>query len=404
MITDPTILFLISSEGYFGVENMLVNLGVALSRQSCRCVVGVFRDARAPHTEIGERASARGLTVEIVPCSGRFDRQAVAGIRKLLDKYQVDVLHTHGYKADIYGGMAAWGRELGLVATCHNWPHPSRSMRAYAALDRLVLRSFDRVVVVSDAVGAILRHSGMSERKLRTIANGVEVERFQGTQPSLKSSSSTFSLVGFVGRLVPGKGADVLLRAAPRVLSRYPNSRFVLVGDGPARRELESLASQLGVTDRVLFAGVREDMPQVYRSFDLLVLPSFCEAMPMCVLEAMAAGKPVIATRVGAVPKLIEDDETGILIEPGDVAGLSAAILNLLEDPQRAHRLGKSGQTRATEQFSDHAMACEYVHLYSEVTNSGEGRKKRPHPSTNECDSPSRSTRKIAPSTDFNTN
>jgi len=402
--SDPTILFLISSEGYFGVENMLVNLGVALLRQGYRCLVGVFCDARFPHTEIGERASKRGLEVEIVPCSGRFDWRAVAGVRKLLDKHQVDVLHTHGYKADIYGGLAAWGRRLGLVATCHNWPHPSRSMRAYAALDRLVLRTFDRVVVVSDAVGAILRHSGMSEGKLRTIANGVEVERFQGAQPSLKSSSSTFSVVGFVGRLVPGKGADVLLRAAPRVLSRYPNSRFMLVGDGPARQELESLASQLGVTDRVLFAGVREDMPQVYGSFDLLVLPSLCEAMPMCVLEAMAAGKPVIATRVGAVPKLIEDDKTGMLIEPGDVAGLSAAILKLLEAPERAQRLGKNGQARATEQFSADAMAREYAHLYAEVTKNGDGRKKKPHPSTNEGNSPSPSTRKIAPSTDFNTN
>lgn len=404
MITDPTILFLISSEGYFGVENMLVNLGVALSRQECRCVVGVFCDARFPHTEIGERASARGLEVEIVPCSGRFDWRAVAGIRKLLDKHQVDVLHTHGYKADIYGGMASWGRRLGLVATCHNWPHSSRSMRAYAALDRLVLRTFDRVVVVSDTVGAILRYSGISDRKLRTIANGVEVERFQYAQPSLKSSSSTLSVVGFVGRLVPGKGADVLLRAAPRVLNRYPNSRFVLVGDGPARQELESLASQLGVTDRVLFAGVREDMPQVYRSFDLLVLPSFCEAMPMCVLEAMAAGKPVIATRVGAVPRLIEEDKTGMLIELGDVAGLSAAILNLLEAPERAQRLGKNGQLRAAEHFSADAMACEYAQLYSEVSKRRDGREKKPHPSTDGGNTPSRSTREIAASRDFNTN
>jgi glycosyltransferase involved in cell wall biosynthesis len=254
-------------------------------------------------------------------------------------------------------------------------------MRAYAVLDRLFLRSFDRVVVLSETVAGILRRSGLPERKLLTIANGVDVERFQDAQPSLRNGSGATreSVVGFVGRLVPGHGADVLLRAAPRVLRRRPNCRFVLVGDGPSRPELESLATQLGLADRVVFTGVRDDMPQVYASIDLLVLPSLCEAMPMCVLEAMAAGKPVIATRVGAVPQLIDQDQTGILIEPADVAGLSASILNLLEDPGRARQLGEKGRARTIEQFSADSMARRYLQLYSEVTGTCARSKKSKH-------------------------
>jgi len=137
------------------------------------------------------------------------------------------------------------------------------------------------------------------------------------------------------------------------------------------------LAVRLGVADRVLFAGLREDMPQVYASIDLLVLPSLCEAMPMCVLEAMAAGKPVIATRVGAVPQLIDRDETGVLIEPGDVAGLSSAVLQLLENPERARCLGAKGRARTIERFSADSMARQYLQLYSEITNTREQRKKR---------------------------
>jgi glycosyltransferase involved in cell wall biosynthesis len=377
--THPTVLLLISSEGYFGVENMLVNLAVALSKHGCRCVVAVFCDARFNHTEVGDQARARGLSVEIVNCSGRYDWRAVAAMRTLMNKYRVDVLHTHGYKADLYGCAAAWGRGVGLVATCHNWPHPSRKMQAYAVLDRLFLRTFDRVVVLSETVSGTLRRSGLPQRKLQTIANGVEVERFREARPSLKNGSCTAneSIVGFVGRLVPGKGVDILLRAAPRIFSRHPNSRFVLVGDGPCRQQLQSLAAHLGIADRVLFAGMREDMPQVYASIDLLVLPSLCEAMPMCILEAMAAGKPVIATRVGAVPQLIDQDQTGVLIEPGDVMGLSVAVLKLLENPERARQLGENGRARTIEQFSADSMARRYLQLYSEVANTCEGSKKR---------------------------
>ena len=379
--SDPTVLLLISSEGYFGVENMLVNLGVALSRMGCRCVVGVFCDARFPHAEVGDRARARGLAVEIVPCAARFDWRAAARIRRLVEEHKVDLLHTHGYKADLYGRAAAWNHRVGLVATCHNWPHPSWSMQAYAVLDRLFLRTFDSVVVLSEKVAELLRRAGIQEGKLVTISNGVEIERFRDAQPTLKDDPflQRESVIGFVGRLVPGKGVDILLRAAQKVLSRCPNTRFMLVGDGPSRQELESLASQLGIQDRVVFAGVRREMPEIYASLDLLVLPSLCEAMPMCVLEAMAAGKPVIATRVGSIPQLVEPGQTGELVEPGGVQELSAAIVRLLEAPQRARQLGANGQARAAAQFSADAMAGRYLELYREVVNARDGSKRRNH-------------------------
>jgi glycosyltransferase involved in cell wall biosynthesis len=357
---------------------MLVNLGVALSKLGCRCVVGVFCDSRFSHTEVGDRARAQGLTVEIVPCVGRCDWRAAAHIRKLLGEYNVDVLHTHGYKADLYACAAAWPRRVALVATCHNWPSRSWSMRAYAALDRLAMRTFDRVVVISEPLAEILQRSGIQVAKLEMIANGVESARFREAQPTLRDEVVLGEelLVGFVGRLAPEKGGEILLRAAQQVLRTRPRTKFVLVGDGPSRQAWELLASQLGIYDRVVFAGVREDMPGVYASFQVVVLPSLCEAMPMCVLEAMAAGKPVIATRVGAVPKLVDQDQTGVLVEPGDVDGLSAAIIQILDDPGWAHRLGENGRARATEHFSADSMARRYVELYREVVDIREGSAK----------------------------
>ena len=364
-----TVLFLISSEGLYGMENMLLTLARNLSELGVKCVVGVLRDARFPHVEVGVQARKLGLAVEIIPCKGRWSWSAVRHIRNLVLKHNVDVMHPHGYKADIYAYAAAWPNRVALLATSHNWPSRLLSMRAYAAIDRLVLRRFDKVIVVSDVVAQILRRWGVSSKKLFMIFNGVDIERFRSTTPTLRNEvmNDGHFLVGFVGRLVSDKGGAFLLRAAPRVLSAFPTTTFVLVGEGPARSEWEALAVQLGIAKHVVFAGVRDDMPEVYASLDLVVLPSLIESMPMCLLEAMAAGRPVIATRVGAIPKFITSKHTGWLIEPGDVNGLAAAICHLLSNPELASQLGEKGREYISQHFSATSMAKNYMQAYGQV-------------------------------------
>ncbi len=364
-----TILFLISSEGYYGVENMLVALAMQLSRQGCRCVVGVFCNSHSPHTEVAEQAERQGLTVEIIACNGRWDWSAVTQIRSLLAKHDVHVLHAHGYKADLYALAAASRNRVPLLATSHNWPSKLLSMRAYAILDRLALRAFDKVIVVSDAVADILRRSGMAAKKVAMIPNGVDLDRFRSAVPKLRNEIGLAHnpVVGFVGRLVPDKGGALLVRAAQHVLTIHPNTTFVLVGEGPAHQEWKALAAELGIDKQVIFVGARDDMPEVYASFDMVVLPSLIEALPMCLLEAMAAGKPVIATRVGAVPGLVVDAQTGLLLEPGDVSALAQAILRLLENPDMACQLGENGRAHVARHFSAEVMAKSYIEMYEHV-------------------------------------
>jgi glycosyltransferase involved in cell wall biosynthesis len=364
-----TILSLISSEGYYGAENMLVALARNLSLLGCRSIVGVFCDSRFHHTEVGEQARRQGLAVEIVRCNGRWDWNTVAEIRKLLVKHNVDLLHPHGYKSDLYSYAAAWPNRVALLATSHNWPSKLLSMRVYAAIDRVILRRFDKVIVVSEVVSDILRRSGVAPDKVSTISNGVDIERFSRAKPTLRNEIAPegHSLVGFVGRLVTDKGGELLLRAAKYVLAVHPKTTFVFVGEGPSRKEWETLAAQLGIGLQVIFAGVRDDMPGVYASLDMVVLPSLIESMPMCLLEALAAGKPVIATRVGAIPKLIISEQTGLLIDPADVNELSAAICRLLTDPELACRLGESGRSHVSQEFSAQAMAKSYLAQYDQV-------------------------------------
>ena len=171
-------------------------------------------------------------------------------------------------------------------------------------------------------------------------------------------------MIGFVGRLVPGKGGEILLDAAQKVTAVHPDATFVFVGEGPLRSEWEAIARRLGIAEKVIFTGVRNDMPGVYASFDMVVLPSFDEAMPMCVIEGMAAGKPVIATPVGATPELVLPGTTGLLVEPGDTSGLAAAILKLLANPEQTRQLGARAAQHVERRFSAAAMAQKYIDLY----------------------------------------
>jgi glycosyltransferase involved in cell wall biosynthesis len=366
------VLHLISSEGHYGAENMLIALARNLSQLGCRCVVGVFRDSRFQHTEVAEQAWRQGLTVEIVSCHGKWDWNAVVQIRKLLVKHRVDVLHPHGYKSDVYAYLAALPNRVALLATSHNWPSRLLSMRAYAAVDRLVLRTFDKVIVVSDVVAQTLRSWGVAPGKISKIANGADVEIFRRATPTLGNevAPADHSLVGFVARFVPEKGGAVLLYSAKQVLAAFPKTTFVLVGAGPSRKAWEAIATQLEIDEHVVFAGQREDMPGVYASLDIVVLPSLVESMPMCLLEAMAAGRPVIATRVGAVPELVVPEQTGLLLDPGDVDGLARAIAGLLANPQLAYRLGENGRAYVAQHFSAQAMAGNYIEQYESVLAS----------------------------------
>ena len=363
------VLSLISSEGYYGAENMLVTLAQKLCQVGCRCVVAVFFDPSAIQPEVAERASQRGLTVEMVKCQGKLDWSTVRQLRMLLVRHNVDIVNPHGYKADLYAYAAFRPTRKALVATVHNWPSRRLSMRAYALLDRIVLRRFDKVIGVSEVPTNILRRSRIAADKIATIPNGVDAERFDPAVPSLRKEMAADggTLVGFVGRLVPEKGGEVLLRAAQQVLVVHPRIKFVFVGEGPSRKRWEALATQLGIAKQVVFVGARDDMPGVYSSLDLVVLPSYIESMPMCLLEAMAAGKPVVATRVGAVPQLVASDQIGLLVEPGSVDALSTGIRRVLEDHELALRLGNNARQHVARNFSAQSMAKNYVWHFNHV-------------------------------------
>ncbi len=362
------VFHLISSAGFYGAERVIVTLSQTLKGMGHPATVGVFRNERSPNTEIAVEARVKNIPVQLFPCKGRLDWNTVRLLRASLKEHRPDVVHAHGFKADIYGYLATRGSGAILVSTCHTWYDNDLAVYLFGVLDRFVLRRFDMTVAVSGEVAQQLRSSGVGESRIRIIGNGINVPQFACARPTLRQHLvASTAVVGLVGRLAPEKGIQYFLDAAAVVLRSSPEVSFVVVGDGPERRNLEEAVRSLGIENKVHFAGKLEDMAGVYASLDILVSSSLKEGLPMTILEALAAGRPVVATAVGAVPELVLHEQTGLLTPPADAGALASAILRLLDDGQLREKLAVQGQRLVQEQFSAEAMATQYLKVYDEV-------------------------------------
>lgn len=363
------VLQLISSGGYYGAENMLLNLAQSQKSIGCDPCLLLFYNVHQPNVALYERARSRGISVRMLRCEGRADLRAIREIREYIRTDQVDLIHTHGYKADLYGYLAARREAKPIVATCHNWVGGTAALGIYNRLDRMALRKFNGVAAVSDAVAGQLREARIADSKIHTIANGIDIDKFCGAEPAWFGSSpdAKGKTIGIVARLDLQKGFEYLLQAVAGLTNSHPDLRLVIVGEGPDQGAIQSMADRLNLIPRIVFAGQRGDMANVYAGLDVFVLPSLNEGLPMTVLEAMAASRPVIASKVGAIPTVVRDGETGLLVDAKDVAGLRAALDRLLSDPALSSRLAAQGHAWVRRHFTSDAMAENYLRMYESV-------------------------------------
>jgi glycosyltransferase involved in cell wall biosynthesis len=335
---------LISSSGIYGAEKMVVGLCESLPQFGVEASLEVFDNAHARNVEVADYALQYGVAVRLLPCGGRFDPGAVARLRKHLRAAEADILHVHGYKANLYGFLATrFG--IPIVATNHRFDTGPQNR-----FDRPTLRRMDAVYAVSDEARDSLREVyGVTAT---TIPNGVDPRDFTGIHPTLDLPGP---VVGMVARLAPEKAPGDFLAVA----ARMPEATFVLVGDGPLRPELRAIAGP-----NVHFLGFRDDMPGVYASLDVLVQPSLREGMPMTILEAMASGVPVVATRVGAAADVIDNGSTGMLVPARDVDAMTAAVRSLLRDD---HGIGHAARQEIEKNYTVAVMAARYAQAYRRV-------------------------------------
>lgn len=369
---EKIVLHLISPIGFFGAENVMVQLSKELRSLNHRVYIGILGNAQDSHMEVVREAEKHSLNVKVFCCNGKFNIRTLFEIRRYIKHNGINIVHSHGYKSNFYSILASANMNIQRVTTCHNWLGDNLKMRFYARLDKLLLNRFDKVIAVSnDLRDKILKNAAFQD-KVVVINNGVDVNKFQLTSRDSQIKKSIGIIEGepvivSIGRLTEEKGQIYLIKAFAGIVSEYPGAKLLFVGDGPLRSFLESEARSLELENNVIFAGIRNDIPEMLIMADIFVLPSLEEAMPMALLEAMAAKMPIVATRVGAVSNIIKDGHSGLLVEPKDPVALSRSIVCLLQNKDMARSFGENSYNSVRNNFSSDRMAREYIKAYNSL-------------------------------------
>lgn len=295
---------------------------------------------------------------------------------RFLRRTRPDIVNCHLLRATLIGAPLARLAGVRTVIATNHGPEPWRRgpIKSSYLVDRLVDRCIDRTIAVcQSAKDHLVRTKRLDPRKITVVHNGrdlsafaplpVEEARRARRELGLRDGEAA---VGVVGRLDIQKGHRHLLDAMPEVLATRPNTRLVFVGEGNLRGVLEMQARQLGIAHRVVFAGFRSDVQRMFGAMDVVALPSLWEGLPLTVIEALATGKPMVASAVDGVLDMVSDGVTGLLVPPGDSAALAKGILSLLDDPDMARRLGDSGRAAMLERFDIRHQIEATVRVYED--------------------------------------
>ena len=382
-----TVLLGISQLTIGGAERQLYELGRMLLGSHYRPIVFTLLPD-GPYIDLLQKA---GVQVFVFPRKHRFDPFPIWQISRLMRREKVMILHTYGFYGSVYGILATLFFRPPLVISSEratrSWVRPLNNP-LYFAVQRYLARRTDYLVANAEAVkNFVAAEKGISADKVGVIYNGVDVTRFSNLDREREAILRTTlgiaddeKLVGVIARLDPMKDHVTFLRAVPFILQYAPNTRFLIVGAGRLRDELESLTRQLAIADRVIFTGSQQgdQLIDMMSALDILVSSSKeGEGCSNAILEAMALRKPVVATRIGGSPELVIDGKTGLLVDAQDPIALAEAIRRLLEDDSLRNTLGAAGYQRMLSRFSVQRMVQETVELYESL---GKQRLAREYP------------------------
>jgi sugar transferase (PEP-CTERM/EpsH1 system associated) len=369
--TRPKVAHVVISLACGGLERVVVDLARTHHSRGLESVV-VCLDERGALADEVEQSGVRVLVVKRAP---GWDPGLVRRLATVFGREALTCVHTHSLDPMFYGGLAA--RLAGVPIRVHS--QHNTMLEAHGLSDRVKFRAaarvFTHVVGVSGQTTALIARSGVPAGRRATVLNGVDCERFDEARRARAEhagdtrTADCFS-IGTVARLAPEKGLGVLLEAFRSLRARRPNVRLSIVGDGPERARLEEKAASLGLGDAVLFPGRQDAVAKWLATFDLFVLPSLTEGIPLALLEAMAAGVPVVATRVGGVPEVVTDPRYGVLVAAGSPDALETAVEELIDNPSARRTIGEAGAERVREAFSLRSMAAGYRSVYTSAPPS----------------------------------
>ena len=379
---DTVVLHLVASGFLGGPERQLLGQARRLPAHGFRALVGSFLQGDEGEALLAE-AAAQGLGTLALVCSGPLDLSPVRQVVGAVRQRRLALLCAHGAKASVIGYLAARRAGVPFVAWVRGWTGETWRVRLYEAVHRMILRRADLVVAVSQALADRCERVGVRRERLRVIPNAVDTDGLIGARAvDLRAELGLLSrspLVLSVGRLSAEKGHRYLLEAARLVVQERRDAHFVVLGDGRERSRLAEQARRLGLNGRFLFPGFRSDAAQLMAQADVLALPSVTEGMPNVVLEAFAAGVPVVATAVGGVPELVRNGENGWLVPSADAVALASALVAALADPDERARRGRSGQELVRAHYTFAAQAAQAAEAFREVLSGRCGTRCKQH-------------------------
>lgn len=317
-----------------------------------------------------------GIPVTYIPKRSRKDLSVVLRLAAFFRKNRFDIVHTHLFTADLWGRLSGLLTRVPIVSTSHTTSDPNIG-RAGRLLDRLLDRRNNAVICVSEAVRNYrISGAGFDPSKLHIIENGIDLDRFAvpvSRDEVLKrlGVDGKRRWIAIVGRLVPLKGHRFLIEALARISRDFPETGILVVGEGEDEAELKELALRLGLSDRVVFLGLRRDVPEILCAAEILAMPSSREGLPIVLLEAMAASLPVVVTRVGGIPEVVEEEKTGLFVTQ-EPAMIAQALARLLRDPDFARALGRQARSLIEERYDVRKVARRYEELYRRILFRGE--------------------------------
>ena len=370
-----TLLYVIDNMEFGGGERVFLQLASAL-RDHFKVFV-----AASPGGRFEEGLSGLGIRLIPVDMRQRPSFKPISELVRIIKEKKITLVHSQGGRADFFARVAGKMARVPYIVSTVAMPVEGYDVgrwrkAVYIFLDRLTERYVDRFIVVSEVLKeTLIKGHKIPPHKVVRIYNGIEIGQYRhdATYADLRKEwgvPSHVPLIGAIGRLVWQKGLTHLLQAMPLVFQEYPDTRLILVGDGPLQEDLRDQVRDLGIEASVFFVGFRIDIPAVLAALDLLVVPSVLEGFPMTTLEAMAMAKPIVASDINGVREQIENGRTGILVPPGDPQALAEGIKQMLKDRTQAKNLGTEARKHLEEMFDIKQQVALHEEVYEELLKS----------------------------------
>ncbi|ROR03088.1 glycosyltransferase family 4 protein [Desulfosoma caldarium] len=328
---------------------------------------GVENILCAPKESAIARAAGPYATVVPLPIAGELDPRLPWFLWQATHRWRPHLVHAHSRRgADWWTGPMGTARHIPSVIT-RRVDNPENPVLA-----RFKYGFYHRIIAISEAIARVLRREGVEAEKIRIVKSCIEPKRFANPYPRDKvlrdlGLPQNTLLIGTVAQLIARKGHARLIDVAPAVIAQYPTAHFCFFGQGPLLKALQRRAQEKKVSGHVHFLGFREDMDRLFPCLNLLVHPATMEGLGVCLLEAAASGVPVVAGRSGGIPEVVHHELNGLLIDPEKDEELLSAILQMLQSPEKARRMGEAGRTLVEAQFSPQAMVQGNLAVYREI-------------------------------------